>query len=310
VAPLPAGGSADSWEGVTLVNQPGATTWPIVSFTYLLLRQNQTRGDTAFDSVYGPHNSQPDSGALLKAFATYLFSQEGQELATTFGFTSLPTPVLNVNAAGLDSLLLDPSVEEFDFEISTDSTTGPAERTISVKRNTWELITLDEHSKSITAADETLATLSAQVAALESQVAFLNATVGSLQTTLATSQANALGSSASAAASASAANEAAKSADEKAGEAIGFTVFVFILVLVNVAALFMLYRKVKKLEQRARAADEVPMVAANESRQHSIKSRQPSVKAGDHDSYYSDDDARFNNPTAPPSTQAAHGSRV
>ncbi|KNC55071.1 ATP-binding cassette superfamily protein [Thecamonas trahens ATCC 50062] len=166
VAPLPAS-SADAWDSVTLVNQPGTTTWPIVSFTYLLLRQNQTRGDTSGDVVYGQHRQQPDSGALLKAYAEFLFSTEGQELAAKFGFTKLPQTVIDLNAAGLATIRLHPDVPVFAFEESTDTVNGAKERTISVKRKSYELVALDDHDAQLTAAAASIDALTTKVAALE-----------------------------------------------------------------------------------------------------------------------------------------------
>ena len=101
-ATLPA--SHEDWGTVSLVNQAGATTWPMVAFSYIIVDEN----------LVAMHSK----GALIKSYISYLMTADGQKLLPGFGFAKLPTKVLNINTKGLARITLADGVSTSDFDCS------------------------------------------------------------------------------------------------------------------------------------------------------------------------------------------------
>jgi len=100
-------GAIDRWHEVSLVNQPGATTWPITTFSYMIVDQDLT--------------AQGNKGCLVKKYLEHVFSPlvQGSETISDapvgkFGFTRLPANVLANNKAGLDSMTMSMTDSECD----------------------------------------------------------------------------------------------------------------------------------------------------------------------------------------------------
>jgi len=87
---LPAGDQ--SWAKVSLLNSPGSNTYPIASFTYLLLPK---------DMSTTPSLDQTKAKALVD-FISWAIT-DGQKLAANLGYVPLPTVVVKHN---LDTLKL------------------------------------------------------------------------------------------------------------------------------------------------------------------------------------------------------------
>jgi phosphate transport system substrate-binding protein len=87
---LPAGG--ESWEDVTLVNGPGANSYPIASFSYLLLYQDLS---TNIDSM--------EKARALVDFVQWAIT-DGQQFAPELEYVPLPDSVVQHNMQTLQSL--------------------------------------------------------------------------------------------------------------------------------------------------------------------------------------------------------------
>ncbi len=91
-ATLPKGD--DSWESVSMTNAAGADSYPIASFSYLLL--------------YKELNTNPQIGSMEKAKALLEFVEwaitDGQEFADDLHYVPLPNPVVQLNMETLESL--------------------------------------------------------------------------------------------------------------------------------------------------------------------------------------------------------------
>ena len=87
---LPAGG--ESWREVNLLNAPGANSYPIASFTYLLLYQDLS---TNIDSI--------ERARALVDFVEWAIT-DGQQFASELSYVPLPDPVVQHNMQTLGSL--------------------------------------------------------------------------------------------------------------------------------------------------------------------------------------------------------------
>jgi phosphate transport system permease protein/phosphate transport system substrate-binding protein len=87
---LPAG--SESWENVALVNGPGANSYPIASFSYLLLYQDLS---TNIDSM--------EKARALVDFIQWAIT-DGQEFADELSYVPLPDSVVQHNMQTLESL--------------------------------------------------------------------------------------------------------------------------------------------------------------------------------------------------------------
>ena len=87
---LPAG--SESWEDVTIVNGPGANSYPIASFSYLLLYQDLS---TNIDNV--------EKARALVDFIQWAIT-DGQQFADELSYVPLPDSVVQHNMQTLESL--------------------------------------------------------------------------------------------------------------------------------------------------------------------------------------------------------------
>jgi hypothetical protein len=74
-----------SWDAVTLMDQAGDESWPICTFSYLYIRKDMS-------GYVG--TGEPETAALVKAFAQFVLSVEAQEMLPDFGFVGIPTAIL------------------------------------------------------------------------------------------------------------------------------------------------------------------------------------------------------------------------
>ncbi|MFL6525672.1 MAG: hypothetical protein ACJ70Q_05965 [Nitrososphaera sp.] len=87
---LPAG--SESWESVSLLNAPGAQSYPIASFSYILLYQDLS---TNIDSM--------EKAKALVDFVQWAIT-DGQQFAPELGYVPLPDSVQQHNMQTLGSL--------------------------------------------------------------------------------------------------------------------------------------------------------------------------------------------------------------
>jgi phosphate transport system substrate-binding protein len=87
---LPAGG--ESWESVSLLDAPGANSYPIASFSYLLLYQDLS---TNIDSI--------EKASALVGFIQWAIT-DGQQFADELSYVPLPDSVVQHNMQTLESM--------------------------------------------------------------------------------------------------------------------------------------------------------------------------------------------------------------
>ncbi|MGI0047931.1 MAG: hypothetical protein ACREAW_00175, partial [Nitrososphaera sp.] len=87
---LPAGD--ESWSNVTLLNAPGADSYPIASFSYLLLYKDLS---TNIESM--------EKARALAEFVRWAVT-DGQQFAPDLSYVPLPDSVVKHNLETLDSL--------------------------------------------------------------------------------------------------------------------------------------------------------------------------------------------------------------
>jgi predicted secreted protein with PEFG-CTERM motif len=117
-AALPAG--SDSWEGVHVLDAPGPDSYPIASFTYLLLYQELSTSPSI--------DSMEKARAVLD-FVAWAISDEGQTFAEELSYVPLPDEVQELNLETLARLTYNgeqvfgteapaPEPEEQEFSVS------------------------------------------------------------------------------------------------------------------------------------------------------------------------------------------------
>mmetsp|Transcript_34660 Transcript_34660/g.83733 ORF Transcript_34660/g.83733 Transcript_34660/m.83733 type:complete len:886 (-) Transcript_34660:215-2872(-) len=146
---LPTDPTSADWSAVEFYNMPGDTTWPITVMSYLYVRKDVS-------------GLNAGTAALLKAFLTFIL-EEGQTLATDFGFRGLPDSVLTKSKEAVGQLTMPTGVTEFTFETSTDAGAGAGDYVISQKRRSFA-----EYERSV--FDDRIKDLQEKVTMLEQQL--------------------------------------------------------------------------------------------------------------------------------------------
>jgi hypothetical protein len=133
--------ASDDFSTVSLINQPGEFTWPLVLMTYICVRQ-----DLGFIE-------SPQEQVLLKAFLQALFDDSYvQQCVDNYGFFKIDGRALNISLAAIDSLIMNNDSIPFSFEEETNVVLGAGDYTISAKRKSASEIEIDV----LTAANEKL----------------------------------------------------------------------------------------------------------------------------------------------------------
>jgi len=152
---------------VSLHNQAGKGTWPIVAISYVYVRQDLSKlGEKA---------------CLLKAFLEYIISSEGQGLLPTYGAVGIPAKVKGIAQSAIDLLTM-PACKAWTFETETLKGSGQADYIISAKRRSFY-----EYNDGTMASDVAALTggtgqisagsASTEIAALKTEIAALKAQV-------------------------------------------------------------------------------------------------------------------------------------
>lgn len=100
---LPSGSS--SWSNVSINDQPGATTYPICTLTYLL--------------VYTDLTSYGAQGAALVSFLTWMMTDTAQNMGTSLGFVPLPSNVRQVDLTTISTLKINTSYNSSEYSPTT-----------------------------------------------------------------------------------------------------------------------------------------------------------------------------------------------
>lgn len=103
---LPA--SEDSWVGVSLVNAPGPDSYPLASFTYLLV----------YDDLKPVTNNKEQAKAIIHLI--YWMITDGQEYSSSLLYVPLADKVVELGKQGLSKVTYDGEVL-WNYEASADS---------------------------------------------------------------------------------------------------------------------------------------------------------------------------------------------
>jgi hypothetical protein len=154
----------NTWEDVSLMNQAGADTWPICTFSYLYIKKDMRLWS----------GEEAKTAALVKAFAEFVLSEEAQDMLPEFGFVGLPAEILAKARTAVSGIQV-PANTEWTFEKDTnyklDMVTGLTDETAEITGQDPLVFS----SKRSAYADYERTKLVAAVAALEAQVATLQA---------------------------------------------------------------------------------------------------------------------------------------
>lgn len=99
VLTLPSGDA--SWENITITNQPGNETWPISTFSYLMVYQNLV--------------DLGNNGAALVAFLKWIMTDTAQNSGPLLGYSILPESIRELNLITINSIQLAESVNTDDY---------------------------------------------------------------------------------------------------------------------------------------------------------------------------------------------------
>lgn len=102
---LPSG--TGDWSHVSINNQAGPFTYPIATFTYLL--------------VYKDLTSLGNNGAGLVAFFKWIMTNQAQQMGTAQGYVPLPSNVLSANLLTINSLQVSGNVTAYEQTSSSNS---------------------------------------------------------------------------------------------------------------------------------------------------------------------------------------------
>ena len=154
----------NTWEDVSLMNQAGADTWPICTFSYLYIKKDMRLWS----------GEEAKTAALVKAFAEFVLSEEAQGMLPEFGFVGLPAEILAKARTAVSGIQV-PANTEWTFEKDTNyklnMVTGVTDETAEITGQDPLVFS----SKRSAYADYERTKLVAAVAALEAQVATLQA---------------------------------------------------------------------------------------------------------------------------------------
>jgi hypothetical protein len=129
---LPTDPTADFSE-VSLLDQPGEFTWPIVQMTFIYIKKD-------ISSLH-----QPNEQSLLVAFLKSLYNDDySSPCYDEFGFTRVSEATKQYALKAIDSLILSENATEWIFEGDTTmKITGAADFVISKKRNNFLAVTTE-----------------------------------------------------------------------------------------------------------------------------------------------------------------------
>ena len=161
----------NTWEDVSLMDLPGADTWPICTFSYMYIRKDMSTWSG--DDI--------KSAALVKAFAQFVLSEEAQGMLPEFGFVGLPAEILAKARTAVNAIVLPSGADEWKFEKDTndllDMLTGMTDETQPIVGQNPFVFS----SKRSAYADYERTKLVAKVATLEAMSETLQAKIDALE---------------------------------------------------------------------------------------------------------------------------------
>jgi len=105
---LPAGNG--SWTDVSMVDEPGADSWPLVTFVYIVVRQDLSNMGAA--------------GAAIVAFLNWTMTNAAQNATGQYSFAPLPSSVLQLNQNSIACIAYDTTYQPSMFTTADVIDTG------------------------------------------------------------------------------------------------------------------------------------------------------------------------------------------
>ena len=230
---LPSELTAD-WSAASLLDAPGATSWPMMTFSYLYVKKDMS--------------GMGESGGLVRALVEFLLSEEGQGYLAEFGFIKVPEMLVakGLAAVAAATYAADIKVWEFEDASTTIAYGGTASHIFSGKRQNWNTYVLGSLSGTVDShvqvRDDESSDTTAAIEALTAQVLALQA------------------ASQSAGESTSDANEDMTATVDKANQAFGIGVAALVITLVYAVGMTMM---VKELQHKVSVLERVGAAAGN-----------------------------------------------
>jgi ABC-type phosphate transport system substrate-binding protein len=121
----------DDWSKISLLDQGGENTWPLMAFSYLYIRTDMS--------------AMGEAGGLVKALTFFLLSNEGQALLGEFGFAELPASLLKRGRDSLEKITYAMDITQWEFESSSGTIPygGTENHIFSGKRRSYLSYQLD-----------------------------------------------------------------------------------------------------------------------------------------------------------------------
>jgi hypothetical protein len=144
----------DDFSDVSLLDQPGQFTWPIVQMTFIYVKKDIT-------SLH-----EPNEQSLLVAFLKSLYDNDySSDCYDQFGFTKVSEKTKQYALDAIDSMILNETATEWIFEgDETLKITGAADFVISKKRNNFLAVSTDSLTIEAEDVQEQLFVINSQLA--------------------------------------------------------------------------------------------------------------------------------------------------
>ena len=133
---IPADLTAD-WSAASLLDAPGATTWPMMTFSYLYVKKDMS--------------GMGESGGLVRALVEFLLSAEGQGYLSEFGFVKIPPALVTKGLAAIRAATYAADIKVWEFEDASKTIAygGTASHIFSGKRQNWDTYVLGSLSDAV-----------------------------------------------------------------------------------------------------------------------------------------------------------------
>jgi hypothetical protein len=158
----------DDFSQVSLLNQPGEFTWPIVQMTYIYVRKDLTTLGV-----------EPNEQSLTVAFLKSLYDPDyDTPCIDDFGFTRVSAATRQFALDAIDTLIVNDNATEWIFEDSTTKKIiGAGDFVISKKRNNFLAVSADSLTNMAEDMQEQVTVMRQQVFEANEQILMLEAQV-------------------------------------------------------------------------------------------------------------------------------------
>jgi hypothetical protein len=142
----------DDISSVSLLDQPGEFTWPIVQMSYIYVRKDLT------------YMEEPNEQSLLVAFLKAVYDDDySSDCYKNFGFTRVSEATRTYALNAIDSLIVNDTAAEWIFESDTLPYEGAGNFVISTKRNNFLAVSTSSLTDMTADIEEDITSLNKQL---------------------------------------------------------------------------------------------------------------------------------------------------